>query len=70
MRLMTTYVHASLTHVAKCNLGKVKIEPMLVMGLCLLRSGDNPQSVCDMMWGGHKGLAPPLLWHGTLPVYE
>ena len=31
-----------LINVAKCNLGKVKIEPMLVAGLCLLGSADNP----------------------------
>ena len=28
-------VVVTLINVAKCNLGKVKIEPMLVVGLCL-----------------------------------
>ena len=55
---------------AKCNLGKVKIEPMLVAGLCLLGSGDNPPSACDMMQDGRKGLVHPLYWRGTLPVCE
>ena len=35
-----------------------------------LRSADFPQSVRDMMWGGRKGSAPPLCWHGTLLVFE
>ena len=56
--------------VAKCNLCKVKIEPMQVAGLCVLGSADNPRSPCDMMRGGHKGLGPPLCWRGTLPVCE
>ena len=55
---------------AKCNLGQVKIEPMLVVGLCLLGSADNPRSLCDMMRGGRKSLAPPLRRRETLPVCE
>ena len=53
--------------VAKCNIGKVKIEPMLV-GLCLLGSEDNPQSARDTMEGGRKGLASALRWRGILLV--
>ena len=49
---------------AKCHLGKVKIELRLAVGLCLAAvsgwSVDYPQSTCDMMQGGHKGLTLPL----------
>ena len=54
-------------HVAKCNIGKVKIEPML-LGLCLLGSEDKPQRARDTMLGGRKGLASPLCWRGTFLV--
>ena len=54
-------------YVAKCKLGKVKIEPMLV-GFCLTEVSGLPPK--RMMPGGCKGLAPPLHRHGTLPVHE
>ena len=53
-------MYVFILHVAKWNLGKVKIKPILVAGLCLLGSVDNPQSACDRMQGGRKGLVPPL----------
>ena len=55
-------------YVAKCKLGKVKIEPMLVVGFCLTGVSGLPPK--RMMPGGRKGLAPPLHRHGTLPVHE
>ena len=57
---MYVCMYVFILHVAKWNLGKVKIKPMLVAGLCLLGSVDNPQSACDRMQGGRKGLVPPL----------
>ena len=33
--ILVVVVVVTLINVAKCNLGKVKIEPMLVAGLCL-----------------------------------
>ena len=53
---------------AKCKLGKVKIEPMLVVGFCLTGVSGLPPK--RMIPGGRKGLAPPLHWRGTLPVQE
>ena len=52
---------------AKCNLGKVKIEPMLVASLYLTGiSGFPPKRTRhDVGWPGHKGLGtyPSLVGH-------
>ena len=52
---------------AKCNLGKVKIEPMLVR-VVFYGVGGQPHSACDMMRGGPKGLAPSPRRRGSLLV--
>ena len=54
-----------LINVAKCNLGKVKIEPMLVVGLCLTGVSELPPKCMshDVGWSQGLGASPSLAWH-------
>ena len=46
-------------NVAKCNLGKVKIEPMLVAGFVLWGQGITPKRMCyDAGWSQGFGAFP------------
>ena len=49
----------------KCNLAKVKIEPVLVASCVFWCHWITPKAHVTMTWGGPKGLAPPLCWRGT-----
>ena len=58
-------------YVAKCNLGKVKIEPMLVAGLSLTGVGGFPPKHTWHGAGWSQGLkVPSLRWRGTFLVFE
>ena len=48
---------------AKCNLGKVKIEPMLVAGCVLRGQRITPKRKCfDASWSQGFGASPLLVW--------
>ena len=50
-------------NVAKCNLGKVKIEPMLVVGCVLWGQRITPKRMCyDAGWSQGFGGYPSLVW--------
>ena len=50
-------------NVAKCNLGKVKIEPMLVSGCVLWGQQITPKRMCyDAGWSQGFGTFPLLVW--------
>jgi len=52
-----------LWNVAKCNLGKVKIEPMLVAGCVLWSQRITPKCMCyDAGWSQGFGASPSLAW--------
>ena len=52
-----------LINVAKCNLGKVKIEPMLVASCVLWGLRITPKRMCyDAGWSQGFGTSPPLAW--------
>ena len=50
-------------NVAKCNLGKVKIESMLVAGCVLLGQRTTPKRMCyDAGWSQEFGSSTSLAW--------
>ena len=50
-------------NVAKCNLGKVKIEPMLVAGCVLWGEQTTPKCMCsDAGWSQEFGSSTSLMW--------
>ena len=50
-------------NVAKCSLGKVKIEPMLVTGCVLWGQLITPKPMCyDVGWSQGFGASPLLAW--------
>ena len=62
-QLLTGQAVCETFNVAKCNLGKVKIEPMLVVGCVLWGQWITPKRMCcDVGWSQGFGTSPSLPW--------